>query len=388
MLSLRRGARTFTSARPTEFFDVCIVGGGIVGTALAAALSKSPSASKLKIALIDSAKLTKNAPVGTHGVFSNRVTSITPESVQFLKDAIAWIIENNYLLHSVVNALSPNVTILDNTKVLNISYNETWDGVKGTGAPFWPIVEVEDGRRIGTRLLVGADGANSIVRKFAGIESVGWDYSQNAIMNVTAYQKFLKHGPIALLPLSDNISSLVCDLEYLCASLDESGNSNVDIEEEVSWSLERYHKQMEGVKLDDVKVVGCVEGSRGAWPLRMRKAETYVQERIALVGDAAHTIHPLAGQGLNLGLSDAKCLADVLDCGVRDGQDIGQLHILQDYASRRYTPNLGMVTAVDAIGRLFRAEFEPIVWARSLGLKITDSIPALKNLAMRAAASL
>ncbi|KAJ3199518.1 putative ubiquinone biosynthesis monooxygenase, partial [Dinochytrium kinnereticum] len=381
---------------------------------------KSPSASKLKIALIDSAKLARDPPSTPFNTFSNRVSSVTPESVQFLKalgawdhisddrkkpysnmkvwdaqttsqlnftppptgsprptpfspqrgdDALAWIIENSWLLHGVARSLGSNVTVMDGVKVLGISMGNDeggWSGVKGEGAPLWPVVGVEGGRRVGARVLVGADGANSIVRRFANIESVGWDYAQQAVvatmkveacdigttgeLNVTAYQRFLKDGPIALLPLSDDTSSLVWsttpslaqrlvklpapsfatlvdlalrgspkDLEYLCGAIESDGTvaGGVDVEEEVRWSFERG-----GGAVGGVRVLGCVEGSRGAWPLRMRKAGEYVLERVALVGDAAHTIHPLAGQGLNLGLSDAKCLADVMDRGVRDGQDI------------------------------------------------------------------
>ncbi|KAJ3110632.1 putative ubiquinone biosynthesis monooxygenase [Phlyctochytrium bullatum] len=491
-------AAASASTSATDFYDVCIIGSGIVGTALASALSKSPAASNLKIALIDFAKAPRAPPSLPPGSFSNRVSSVTPESVRFLRalgawdligddrkkpythmkvwdavghgavhfdstslnqslhplaksvasatfptgqdEAIAWIVENSWLLHSLVASLGPNVDVIDGVKVLDVKQgaagDASWDGVKGTRAPFWPAVTLEGGRTVAGRLLVGADGANSIVKRAAGIGSVGWSYPQHAIVatlevdamdygtdgrrNVTAYQRFLPEGPIALLPLSDTHSSLVWsttpalaaklvkspdavftklvdvavrgsvpDLTYLLSTLDDSGNITVDnFDEEVEWSLERYRNQTDGVKMEEVRVIGCAGGSKAAWPLRMGKAEEYIKERIALVGDAAHSIHPLAGQGLNLGFSDAKCLADLVDRAVRDGQDVGQLHVLQPYARQRYAPNLGMVTAVDAIGRLFRAEFEPLVWARSFGLKVVDAVPPLKMLAMKAAASL
>ncbi|KAJ3414077.1 putative ubiquinone biosynthesis monooxygenase [Chytridiales sp. JEL 0842] len=464
-IASRRCLSTATKAKADRHHhvDVCIIGGGMVGTALASALGSSPSTSHLKIALIESTDL-HSPPIKTPGVYSNRVSSVTPESMRFLKklgawdlideerkkgytnmmvwdalsdgkvqfdthnspssDPIAWIVENSWIRHSLSQTLSPSIQLFNNTKVTAL------EGPTTESPLAWPCVTTDQGDKVSARLLVGADGGNSPVREFAQIESFGWNYENHAVVgtlkcefglrgNNTAYQRFLPTGPIALLPLSDNVSSLVWstspqnaaklstlsnkdfasfveaaflnpiqDTEFLINQIKPDGTVDTDVVSEIEWGRERGVKAGEGMhKGLEMKVLDVFVGSRGKFPLKMMHTSQYAKQRVALIGDAAHTVHPLAGQGLNLGLGDAECLARVLENGVRDGQDIGQLHVLQNYASERYPINMGMLAAVDGLSKLFRLEFEPIVWARSVGLNLVDRLPFIKNLAMKAASS-
>ncbi|KAJ3289009.1 putative ubiquinone biosynthesis monooxygenase [Borealophlyctis nickersoniae] len=441
---------TATAARSphSHVCDVCIVGGGIVGTALACALASRPAASSLKVALVEAGDLFRPVEVKPN-VYSNRVSSLTPGSVRFLQQlgvwqhidatrprpydkmevwdavgegrisfdaatmggsAIAWILENNLVqaaLAGSVRSAGSNIEVFNRAKVGSISGGETVGD--------WPVVQLEDGKTIRARLLIGADGANSKVREFAKIESVGWDYPQkgivatlrvdNTVSNDTAWQRFLPTGPIALLPLADGYSSLVwstradlapriCalpekdfvelvnaafsnpvpDVEFLTSQIAPDGKPTTDFAFEADWGRQRA--VVNGPF--PPKVLEVREGSRAPFPLRMRNSSRYVQDRIALIGDAAHTVHPLAGQGLNLGLADAKTLSDVIDDAVFEGQDIGQIHVLEKYAAERYGHNLSMLTAVHGIGRLFGTDSKIVSWIRSTGLNLTNSATPLK----------
>ncbi|KAJ3070072.1 putative ubiquinone biosynthesis monooxygenase [Podochytrium sp. JEL0797] len=474
--------------------DICIVGGGMVGTALAAALSSSPFASHLSVTLVEGGDLFAPAEQRAN-VFSNRVSSVTPESVVLLQrlgawdripsarkkpftqmkvwdasgqgklafnapqthaaSCMGWIVENSWLRQSLAQNLGANVRVLNKSTVESITGGT--DAKENEG---WPVLTLKDQTQIQARLLVGADGLNSMVRKFSGIQSVGWDYPQKAIVgtlelegvegngNDVAYQRFLPEGPIALLPvcfdavvpktnvilthnvlqLSADRSSMVWsthpttaaklsklsnkdftafvdlafrnpveDLKYFTDLIQEDGTlpAHINLEEEAAWGRERMAKQnafsigAPPAHTTIPKVSGVVETSRAGFPLRFYHSERYVSDtRVALIGDAAHTINPLAGQGLNLGLLDVGTLSKVIEEGVQAGSDIGNIHTLQNYAAERYTPNLGMMVACDALGKLFRAETAPVVWARSLGLNLVNTLPGFKNMAMRAAATI
>ncbi|KND03138.1 ubiquinone biosynthesis mono0xygenase COQ6 [Spizellomyces punctatus DAOM BR117] len=439
--------------------DVCIVGGGTVGTALACALASSPAASSLNVALVEAGDLYR--PLNAQeGIYSNRVSSLTQGTVGLLQDlqvwerieasrrwpykkmqvwdaigkgkiafdaatiganSIAYIVENNHLQAALVERLQEagnSVSVFNRAKVQSIVTDE------GKSATGWPIVQLEDGRTIQSRLLVGADGANSKVRTFAGIDSIGWDYSQMGVVatlklapgveNDTAWQRFLPTGPIALLPLNNGYSSLVwsitptlasrvcslpeaefvellnaactspsADIQYLCAHISPDGKPLVDFKEESTWGRQREAAYDPSSQPIPPQVVGVQAGSRAAFPLRLRNSEFYVKSRVALIGDAAHTVHPLAGQGLNLGLADVESLAQAITDGLQVGQDIGHIHLLEKYAQSRYVPNLAMMKAIDSIGRLFGTDLGPVAALRSFGLNLTNSLSPVKAQIMR-----
>lgn len=335
--------------------------------------------------------------------------------------------ENSNLTTALLQRLGRdggNVETLDKTKVQSIELGpEPVDG-KSADLSQWPIVTLPEGRSLAARLLVGADGANSPVRQFAGISSHGWDYNQHGIVATlqldhsfnecdlrTAYQRFLPTGPIALLPLPGKKASLVWSIsaqyaarlkQLSTAELSEMVNAafrlmTVDINylltnpiaspaEELSWREPNTQASETGLPISFPRVTGIQEGTAASFPLRMRHASTYTGHRVALIGDAAHTVHPLAGQGLNLGLADAESLAKLIARGVDHGMDIGSCWCLDDYNAERWAANNAMLGVVDKLQKLYSASSGPVVWGRSLGLGLVDKLGPLKSALMGAAA--
>ncbi|CAG8508332.1 266_t:CDS:2, partial [Paraglomus occultum] len=332
-------------------------------------------------------------------------------------DAIAWIVENNHIQRAILARLEEcyngNVDVFDGTKVEKIFYESE------SGNEFdlsdWPTVFLSSGKTLKARLLVGADGINSAVRSFAGIDMLGWDYDANAVVatlhvdplveNKTAWQRFLPTGPIAMLPamwstipaLASKLRLLpesdfvhlvnaafrlrLADLQYFQSQLLEGGDIN--LQDEITWREQVETKNIADENMDKDRILpprvfGVQEKSRASFPLKMRNAERYVKERITLIGDAAHTIHPLAGQGLNQGIADVQCLTQTIQAGVNTGQNIGDLELLGEYSSARYLPNLAMIGAVDKLHKLYATEFGPIVWSRSIGLNAINRMSPLK----------
>lgn len=235
-------------------------------------------------------------------------------------------------------------------------------------------VALADGRALRTRLIVGADGARSRVRELAGIGIDGWDYDQHALVTTvrtgeshreTAWQRFMPDGPLAFLPLSDGQCSIVW-------STTPGKAARLAREPEDSF-LRQLHDAADGVL---GRMLAC--GPRGTFPLRLQHAREYTRGRIALIGDAAHAVHPLAGQGVNLGLLDAATLAGELS---RPGtRDPGSPALLRRYERARKGHNLLMLAVMDGFKRLFGAQAAPLVWARNTGLRMTNHAGPLKNL--------
>lgn len=236
-------------------------------------------------------------------------------------------------------------------------------------------VTFESGKVIETSLVVAADGARSMVRQMTGIQTTGHDYGQSGIVttieheldhNNIAYEHFLPHGPFASLPLPNKQSSLVWS---------EQSNLVPDILALPENELAREIERKMGSSLGKVKVLAPAQ----AFPLRLQIAKEFVATRVALIGDAAHVVHPIAGQGMNLGLKDVAALAEVLVEAVRHGQDLGSVEVLERYQRlRRFDTGL-MALATDALNILFSND-QPIVRvARDVGLGLVDRAPFLKN---------
>jgi 2-octaprenylphenol hydroxylase len=244
-------------------------------------------------------------------------------------------------------------------------------------------VTLEQGGSVTARLLVAADGALSRVRELARFRTREWDYGHHALVTTvetekphggTAYQRFLGTGPLAYLPLPEAGGRHYCSIVWsaepeLAESLLEQ--SETDFCGALAAALEH--------RLGDV--LACA--SRTAFPLRQRHAVDYIQPRIALVGDAAHTIHPLAGQGINLGLQDVLTLAEELAAGARRGEDAGEVALLRRYQRRRKSENLLMMAAMDGFKHLFGDRRLPVRWLRNQGLNWVDRSGPLKQQLMR-----
>lgn len=243
---------------------------------------------------------------------------------------------------------------------------------------------LKGGDTVHANLVVGADGRNSEVRKRAGIQLTGWSYNQSGIVctvrhekphNNVAYEHFLPAGPFAILPLMDNQSCIVwterSDLTPTMMALDDD-----EFGAELS---ERF-----GDFLGTVEVVG----ERWSYPLSLQFAERTTDQRLVLIADAAHGMHPIAGQGLNMGLRDVAALAEVIVDARRLGQDVGTATVLDRYERWRRFDNTLMLAMTDVLNRLFSNDIAPIRLARDLGLGIVNKIPPLKKLLMRHAMGL
>ncbi len=236
-------------------------------------------------------------------------------------------------------------------------------------------VTLGSGKILQCRLLVAADGVRSQLRSLAGIKTVHWDYDQMGIVTTVAHERphegraeehFLPGGPFATLPLTGNRSSLVWtepteNAERLMAADD--------------FTFELELERRFGHKLGDIEVVG----PRKAFPLGLTLARDFVKPRFALVGDAAHGIHPIAGQGLNLGFKDAAALAQVVVETDRLGLDIGAQTALERYQVWRRFDTVQMGVVTDVLNRLFSNDIAPLRMARTIGLGLVDRLPGLKK---------
>jgi ubiquinone biosynthesis monooxygenase Coq6 len=333
---------------------------------------------------------------------------------------IAYMIENVNTVTALLSRLEQlgGIDFYTSTKVNSIDLGADTEKMDFSS---WPILTLSNGKTLAARLLVGADGANSPVRTFAGIESRGFDYGRHGVVaslklegpgwggpdHKIAYQRFLPTGPIAMLPLPGNTSTLVwsttperaaklkslSQADFVAMVIAGFRLSPTDLEylhtlssgqvEEVAWR--EKHTPVDEYAIP-MRVADVQAGTVASFPLRMRHADTYTGERVALVGDAAHTIHPLAGQGLNQGQGDAAALVRTISHAVQTGQDIGSTLALESYTSERYAENNAMLGVCDKLHRLYSVESGPLVGLRSIGLRAVDAMGPLKGFFMSRAA--
>ncbi|OAD58343.1 Ubiquinone biosynthesis monooxygenase COQ6 [Eufriesea mexicana] len=426
------------STQSHENYDIIISGGGMVGTTLACAIANNRKLECKNILLLESGK---QFEYRSQEKYSNRVVALNQQSrtlfssigawqhieairygtVQkmqvwdacsdamivfnedYLMKEIAYIVENDLLLHAVNKQLAnkENVNVIYNSKVENIKLPKTPEENAE--------IQLQDGTKYKTKLLVGADGAHSLVRQTMGTQYVKWDYNQLGIVatlklsepaeNNVAWQRFLPTGPIALLPLTNCLSSLVWTLPTDEAKrlLKVSEEEFVDNVNNALWKiypkdgivesgLRALQQLLEGLSLQSgvvrqlqPSVSTIVEGSRAAFPLQFGHSVSYVQIGTVLVGqDAAHRIHPLAGQGVNLGFGDVTVLVQLLAEAVSTGASLGDITYLRKYETLRQRYNVPIMLAIDTLHRLYKGTAAPIILARSLGLQLTNAIPLIK----------
>jgi 2-octaprenyl-6-methoxyphenol hydroxylase len=391
--------------------DVLIAGGGFAGLALACALRQSLGAS-FRVAVADpafarppsDARASAIAAAArrlfeTIGVWDAVAADAQPILDMVITDSklddavrptfltfggelepgepFAHMIENGPLLAALVERATRDGVSLIAARVAGYSQPPS----AGTARI---VADLGERGSMTARLLVAADGANSRVRECAGIASTNWDYGQSAIVTTVAHERphhgraeehFLPAGPFAILPLTGARASIVW-------TEDEAEATRI-----VALADDAFHAELEsrfGLHLGEITVVG----PRRAFPVRLAIARTFVSERVALVGDAAHVIHPIAGQGLNLGLRDVAALAECIVDAARVGLDPGGADVLSRYQRWRRFDTVLMGVTTDGLNRLFSNRSDVLRLARDIGLGLVDRLPSLKDMFIRQAAGL
>ncbi|KAF5190682.1 Ubiquinone biosynthesis monooxygenase coq6 protein, partial [Thalictrum thalictroides] len=360
-------------------YDIAVVGGGMVGMAFACALSSMPLTKQLNVAIIDSnPALGKLNNIKKDDLPDPRVSTVTPAAISFFKDIGAWqyvlqhrhayfdkmqvwdytglgytkytasdvetdilgcVVENKVLQSSLLSCLQNN-TEFQKTVYPSRLTSMTVGLLTKTNSAASRMAKLDlcDGTSLFAKLVVGADGGKSRVRELAGIKTTGWNYSQNAVIctvkhtaeNHCAWQRFLPAGPIALLPIGDKFSNIVWTMTPREAS-DCKAMSEDDFLKSVNHALDYgygphpHAESFPGDKSWEVppKVIELAS-ERMVFPLSLKHAKDYVANRVVLIGDAAHTVHPLAGQGVNLGFGDASAFSKIIADGVAVGADLGE----------------------------------------------------------------
>ncbi|XP_015961197.1 uncharacterized protein LOC107485197 [Arachis duranensis] len=448
-----------TTSNSIQQYDIAIVGGGMVGMALASFLASMPMTKQLSVAIIDSnPALSGSMSIKKEDPPDPRVSTVTPATISFMKDAGAWkyveqnrhayfdkmqvwdytglgyarynardvnkdflgCVAENKVLHSAllsciqdsdfkrtIYPLRLNSMTLNRSSMSvveeNMSSRES-SSAQGQCAR----LQLSDGNSIYAKLVVGADGGKSRVRELAGFKTTGWNYSQNAIIctvehpseNRCAWQRFLPTGPIALLPIGDKFSNIVWTM-----SPTESNQRKSIAEEEFlkdvnsaldygygphpTSSLSGTRDLFSWFQMDTTvsanesfevppKITKLVS-ERMVFPLSLRHANSYASKRVVLIGDAAHTVHPLAGQGVNLGFGDAYSLSRIIAEGIALGTDIGEVNLLKKYEAERKPANISMMAILESFQKAYSVDFGPFNILRAAAFHGANYIPPLKR---------
>lgn len=389
-------------------YDVCVAGGGMVGSVLACGLAQQG----FKVALVERREPEREWPVEDVDL---RVSALTRASQRVLDNLGVWqrmasMRVSPYRAMEVWDAGGfggirfeaadlgePDLGHIVENRVTRLALWECMEQFENLQllCPDEPVqltlessagpqLALSSGCRVRARLVVGAEGARSPVREMAGISSSGWSYDQQAIVatirtsldhDQVARQRFMPDGPLALLPVDQRRCSIVWS-----TSPAEAARllhlSAADFCQELSRASERV--------LGEVLEVG----PRASFPLSLRNADRYVQPGLALVGDAAHGVHPLAGQGVNLGILDAAVLVDVLGAARKAGRDLGATATLRRYERARKGADIAMLGVMDLFKRLFSNSNIPLTLVRNLGLNLVNLAAPAKHLVVRRAMGL
>lgn len=391
----------------TPQYDVLIAGGGLIGASLPLALSGSG----LKVAVIESSPLaapslperTIALSFGTSlilrqlGVWPRlcehaepilTVDVREPDGASFVQlehaqngtEALGYVIENHRLVAILHELVGDHADFLCPCRLTG--FERSQHGLRMT------LSDQGGERDIETRLLVGADGSFSQVRRLAGIGCRGWDHNQFGIVASVspershagvAYECLRESGPLALLPMDAERCSIVWTLgpaeAQQCLEYDDK---------DFMRSLGRAMGAFIASRLGSVRSTG----PRACFPFEFRQAASYVADRVALIGNAAHTLHPVAGQGMNLGMRDVLVLADVLSRAHASGRDIGAEITLAEYAERRCADNASVSGFTESINFIFRQKSAPVRFARGLGLAGMQRMPGMQRWLMHRASGI
>ncbi|MGD1935591.1 MAG: FAD-dependent monooxygenase [Candidatus Phaeomarinobacter sp.] len=396
--------------------DIVVVGGGLVGLTAALALASGAAGAPFRVVVVDAF----DPRAAVNAAYDGRNSSIAyaswrlfealgvadrlrgreqpindilvtdgkvreGASPMFLHFAAAEIadetgdaplghfVENRHLREALLDAVGDcdGIELIAPASVADVVY-----------APGYADVHLDDGRVVRGALCIAADGRGSPVREKAGIKTIGWSYDQAGIVTTMVHDKphegvaqeyFLPGGPFAVLPMTGNRSSLVwTETQSVAADL-----MALDDEAFASEAQDRFGTYLGACRPD---------GPRWSYPLSLQLARDYVKPRLALVGDAAHGIHPLAGQGYNLGVRDVAALVDVLVEARKVGLDIGALTVLDRYQRWRRFDSTALAVMTDGLNRLFSNDIGPLRVLRDLGLGLVNQVGPARRLFMRQAA--
>ncbi|MEQ8798401.1 MAG: UbiH/UbiF/VisC/COQ6 family ubiquinone biosynthesis hydroxylase [Salinisphaeraceae bacterium] len=387
-----------------DVFDIAVVGGGMVGAVLAVALERAG----FRVALIEARE---PVPLTAADEYDLRVSAVSPASRRLLEnldlwpdldhDRVAvyhgmrvWEGGGRAQLEFEHTALGlPELGhIIENRLIVDAAWRALRDVTRFCPAELKDLsvavdaatLTLADGRELQARLVVGAEGAGSPVRQFAGIDTVGWPYRQRCTVGTVAtershqsiaWQRYTPTGPVAFLPMADGRCSLAWHADDRLA--DELRELD-----DVTFA-ERLTEASGGVLGRVTRI-----DSRAAFPLRLMHATDYVRPRIVLAGDAAHVLHPMAGQGANLGFMDVATLVEVLEQARAAGRDPGDDRRLRRYQRRRKVDNLAMMAVTDGIKRMFGVEDPALSRLRDRGIAAVQDLAPLKQLMMRQAVGL
>lgn len=417
-----------------QHFDVVISGGGLSGSLMALSLLslKKTNGNSLSIAIVEANYTEKNSTedptvkvtsksLGKKSVFDERVLALSHASADYLKTLNAWpllqqhaqpithihISDRGYYGKARITAQEHNVSaegyVIEMSKLglalhqalAGFVQNQATNDAKNNSALTWftpdSIEHVEwqselvnitlaSTQQLSASLLIGCDGAHSVCRQAAQISCDTSQYNQSALItnvstelphNGMAFERFTKNGPIAMLPMvkvanENSRCSLVWTLTPEQANEMKSLTDN-----EFKIALEQAFGSWLGA-IDKV-------GKRYVFPLLLVQAKEQIYHRMVLIGNASHTIHPIAGQGFNLGLRDVQVLTQTLKKALANNEDIGAFNRLTDYAESRKTDHKHIITLTDSLVTLFSNDLFPLVAGRNIGLKVLNYVPAIKN---------
>lgn len=430
----------------------------MVGAAVGCGLASNKLTSSLRVAIVDGKPIAGGVHTSPtiNSIPDARVSAITPSTVTFLEEVDAWkhiqnsrhapfdsmqvwdftglgytrynaadvgksvlgyVVENNVILSALHSRLKDSgfatlfcPAIVKAIKLHTHPLSEAERGNEALNARHGLAqVELDNGRCLHTRLVVGADGASSKVRAMVGLQTFRREYKQEAIVctletancHSTAWQRFLPTGPLAILPMGDTFSNIVWSTSPVQA-LELKNTSDEDFVTKVNEALvDNYGPfpssaipQLLGDQLRSLwgeVSSSCFElfeapphiskclSKRASFPLSLGHAYKYVLPHLVLVGDAAHTVHPLAGQGVNLGFGDANSLVNILSAGIEVGADIGEVSLLEKYERERKLANVPMMAILDGFQRVFSMDFGPVNAARAAAFGAVQLLSPLKR---------
>ncbi|EGC33361.1 hypothetical protein DICPUDRAFT_154588 [Dictyostelium purpureum] len=424
-------------------YDIVIVGGGLVGSAMACSLGNNNNTKHLKVALIESSPIQTVNETTSNKIPDIRTISFNHQTIDLFKsigvwdtiestkrvnpfnqvrvwdtsgfegihfkdnnDIMGYIIENKVAVSSLLEKANSfeNVDIISPLTVKSL---ENYNPNTSTTTNILPCLKLSNDKDLHAKLIIGADGGNSIIKKQLKLNSVGRNYNQRAVVctiklgksdhNDTLFQRFLTTGPIALLPLADGYANIIWSTNNLHANYLLELDDNSFLEQLKNSFLSSvptnnnsvfdalssvFNLNPSGLSGNEIYVppIESIVSKRASFPLRIDHTFQYTMPRICFIGDASHIVHPMAGQGVNLGMADVKALTQMIEQSVQSGYDIGDAMMLKRFEEERKPENVKMMLSIDTLFNIFTNNSIAVTALRNFGMSFLNHVPILKNL--------